>query len=334
MKILLIANYIRSRGGIAVQVEILKEKLAKEGNAVSLFNTKWNIFYRFLILPFQLMYVGRKQDIFHIHGCSHAGFFPIVLGVLLGRILNKKIIITYHGGNAADFFAKYPRFISYIFKKANRIIVLSRFLAEEFSKYGIETEIIPNIINKNGSNYIQRKYFSPQIVTTRSLSSVYDIKTALNAFAIVQKKYVNATLHIVGAGPEESELKKMVVEKDIKNVVFTGRVDNNEIYKYLELADFWCNPTTKDNMPVSLLEAINAGLVIISTNVGGIPYMVEHNKSAWLVNKGDAYEMANGILYLIENPDKAQSLIINARATLQQYDWESIKGRLFQLYNN
>jgi L-malate glycosyltransferase len=305
-KVLLIANYIKSRGGIAVQVELLMEKLTNEGNEVSLFNTKKSLFYRFFILPFQLIHAGKVKDIFHIHGCSYAGFFPIVLGVCIGRLLNKKIIITYHGGNASEFFAKYPRIIKFIFKQADKIIVLSQFLADEFLKYGIKTEIIPNIINKKGIDYLQRKYFFPQLITTRSLSSVYDIKTAINAFAIVQKKYINASLHIVGIGPEELELKKIVSEKGIQNVVFTGLVNNNEIYEYLKLADFWCNPTTKDNMPVSLLEAINAGLVIVSTNVGGIPYMVEHNKSAWLVNKGDSAEMAKGILHLIENQDIAQ----------------------------
>jgi glycosyltransferase involved in cell wall biosynthesis len=87
-------------------------------------------------------------------------------------------------------------------------------------------------------------------------------------------------------------------------------------------------------MPVSLLEAISAGLVVVSTDVGGISCMVEHKKSAWLFDKGDSEAMANGILFLLANPDICKTLISNARSTLCQYQWESNRKKVLNLYNN
>lgn len=329
-QILLIANY-KSVGGIAVQVKLLIEKLKSEKVNVTSLNTKGNFLYR-LTLPFKLIICGWHSNIFHIHGCSNLGFFPIVLGTLIGKLLNKKIIVTYHGGGAAEYFAKHPLFIRFIFKRADKIIVLSKYLEKIFMQYGFTTHIVPNIINTNESQFVKRPTLSPKLISTRTLNPVYDIPTLIHAFEIVQKKYPDASLTIVGSGQDEIDLQKLVKDKALNNVYFTGVVNNEEIYHYLKNADFWCNPTTKDNMPVSLIEAINAGLVIISTDVGGIPYMVEHKKSAWLVKKGDFKGIADGIVYLLENQNTTQSLIYTAKSTLYQYKWAYIKEKLADIY--
>lgn len=334
MEILLIGNLPKRAGGIAVQIRLLKEKLEEEGKSVCLINTKQSFLKRILYLPLLLTFKGLRKNVFHIHGCSYAGFFPIVLGVTIGKLLKKKIIVTYHGGDGKVYFEKHGKFASFFLKKATKVIVLSGFLKSVFDKYGIHAEVIPNILNISSQHFVERNTFYPNLITTRALARIYDITTAIEALAIVQKKYPHASLYIVGTGPEEETLKRIVTDRGIKNVFFTGYVANKEIYYYLSKADIWCNPTTKDNMPMSMLEAINAGLVVVSTNVGGIPYMVEHEKSAWLVNKGDPSGMAKGIFKIVDNPQLAQGFIKNARATLNNYDWTQIRGRLFAIYEN
>jgi L-malate glycosyltransferase len=334
MEILLIGNQPKRAGGLAVQIRLLKEKLEEEGIRVSLVNTKQSLLKRIFYLPLLLAFKGFRKNVFHIHGCSYAGFFPILLGVIIGKLLRKKIIVTYHGGDAKAYFDRHGKFAAFFLKKATKVIVLSEFLKSVFKKYGIRTEVIPNILNISSHHFVERNTFFPNLITTRALARIYDIATAIDALAIVQKRYPHATLYIVGTGPEESTLKRIVTDRGIKNVFFTGYVANKEIYYYLNKADIWCNPTTKDNMPMSMLEAINAGLVVVSTNVGGIPYMVEHEKSAWLVNKGDSIGMAKGIFKIIDDPQLAQGFIKNARATLCNYDWTQIKGRLFAIYEN
>lgn len=332
-KILLIANSERNIGGIVVQVNLLMQKLRSENKRVSLLNTKGLFFYR-LFLPVKLFMYGKNVSIFHIHGCSKLGFFPIVLGTLMGRVMRKKVIVTYHGGGADEFFKKYSSFIRFIFSKVDEIIVLSRYLESIFLKYGFKTHVIPNILDIKESHFVERQLLKPRLITTRTLNPVYSIETAICAFELVQKRYPEASLIIVGSGTNEDKLKMLVQQKALKNVLFTGAVKNEEIYNYLKEADFWCNPTTKDNMPVSLIEAINAGLAIVSTNVGGIPYMVEDKKSAWLVEKADFQEMSNGVIYLLENQEMAKKLIHNAKLSLYQYEWKYIKNKLIEVYES
>lgn len=334
MEILLIGNIPQHAGGIAVQMKLLREKLEQEGIRVAMINTKRNALIRLSFLPALLILKGLRKNVFHVHGCSHAGFFPIVLAVLIGKLLHKKVIVTYHGGNAKGFLEKQGKFAAFILKRATKVIVLSGFLKNVFDKYGVQTEVIPNILDINNFHYVERKVISPNLITTRALARIYDIATAIEALSIVQKRYPQASLYIVGTGPEEETLKRIVTDRGIKNVFFTGYVANQAIYHYLSKADIWCNPTTRDNMPMSMLEAINAGLVVVSTNVGGIPYMVEHEKSAWLVNKGDSIGMADGIFKMLDNPQLAKGFISNARATLYNYDWTHIRGRLFAIYEN
>ncbi|MCJ7482986.1 MAG: glycosyltransferase family 4 protein [Thermodesulfovibrionales bacterium] len=309
----------------------MKEKLEAENIEVALFNTKKPNILR-VFLPFLLLSAGRRYDIFHVHGCSYAGFFPIGLGVLVGKLLKKKIIVTYHGGGAEKFFSLHQKLIKYVFTRADHIIVLSEYLKNIFAKHGLNTDIIPNIIEMEPGNYRARTAFKPVMITTRSLEAVYDLKTAIEAFALVKCKYNDAMLYVVGTGREELALKKYVTEAKIRDVIFTGYIENERIYEYLMKADFWLNPTMEDNMPVSLIEAIQAGLVVVSTNAGGIPFMVEHKKSAWLVDKGDSQAMGEGILYLLANPEICKTLVGNARSSLGNYQWEHIREKILSLY--
>jgi len=334
MSILLIANCSKLGGGIATQVHQLKRKFDSEKIYSEIFNTKKSWFNRLFVMPFQLWKKGASTSIFHIHGCSYAGFYPIILGVLVGTFLNRKILITYHGGDADAFFRRFPRFVSYFFRRANRIIVQSTFLANIFKKLGFDAHVVPNIIEFQPSNGGNRTPVSPRIITTRTLKGIYAVEVAVKAFAIVQKKYPDAILYIVGAGPEERKLRDQVASMSLNNVFFTGRLQNEEVYTYLQKANIWCNPSTKDNMPVSLLEAINAGLAVVSTNVGGIPYMVEHQKSALLVPVNDSKLLANSVIRLIEDQDLAQNIIRNAKSTLSQYSWPQVRNKLLPLYYN
>ena len=333
MNVLLIANCSKIGGGITVQVKLLNKKLDLENIQSLIFNTKTTWFQRFFFLPVKLLVIGNPYNTFHIHDCSYAGLYPIILGVLVGRILKKRIIITYHGGDAAKFFDAFPRFVSFFFRSANMIIVQSSYLADIFNKIGFDVKIVPNIIEFNQPFNFNETEISPRIITTRNLKSIYAIGIAIKAFSLVQSIYPDASLYIIGTGPEEKKLKDMVCEMGLKNVHFTGYLKNEDVYEYLRKANFWCNPSTKDNMPVSLLEAINAGLVIVSTSVGGIPHMVEHQKSALLVPVNAPSEIANAIICVLQNQINSHTLINYAKSTLLQYRWENVKDKLLPLYN-
>lgn len=330
MKVLLICNYKPGVGGISGQVEILQRKLSSEGHTADIFSTKASVLKR-LLLPLQLRSAAKRYDVLHIHCCSGWGFLPAVVGVTVGRSLKKRVVLTYHGGGGEQFFDKRTRLIKHYLTHTEANIVLSGFLAKVFDKHQLPYTIIPNIIEFDGSHYSERKEIKPHFICTRALEPLYNIPCILRAFQKVQTELPEATLTLVGGGSEHENLIHLSQEMELKNVSFTGRVDNKEIYRYLDKADIMLSSPKVDNMPVSLLEAMNAGLLVISSNVGGVPYMIDNN-TGYLFPSDDSDALASLMIQAAQQPLESLSLIRNAHQAVDSYRWENIKDKLYHTY--
>lgn len=333
MKVLLVTNYKQGRGGISGQVELLHKHLNEDGVETAIFDTKGSAFKRFLIFN-RLVKIAKNYDVIHANGCSGAGMIPIIFSVIAGRINKKRVVVTYHGGGADNFFAKHTRLVKKYLTKTDANIVLSGFLAKVFDKYSIPYTIIPNIVELDANAYRERETVNPNYVSIRTLSSLYNIECIIRAFDIVKTKLPEAKLTIVGDGPSRAELEKMVADMRIKDVTFTGRVPNSDIYKYLDGSDIMLSAPKIDNMPVSLLEAFNAGLLVISSNVGGVPYMVEDGVNGLLFESNNHQMLAEKMAEAVENGEKSKEMIWKAKSCVCDYTWGNIKDRLLEIYNN
>lgn len=330
-RVLLVANYKSGIGGISVQVNSINEKLIEENIKSEIFSTKGSILFRFFSI-FRLLVVGRKFDVFHIHGCSYLGFFPIVVGCIIGKILKKKIVITFHGGDANDFFAKHTKFVRFFLTKSDENIVLSGFLGEVFDKYKIPYIVIPNLIELSKNTFKQRDKFEPNFISVRSLRKLYNIECILKAFAEVQSTYTNAKLQILGDGNYRDKLEEYAKELKLKNVDFIGQVSSDDIYKHLSKADVFLSSPYVDNQPVSILEAFNAGLLVISSNVGGIPYMIKDGETGLMFGSNNCKELAEKMIFAIQQQDISKRMVLNAYNELEKYTWQEIKYKLLKLY--
>ena len=137
---------------------------------------------------------------------------------------------------------------------------------------------------------------------------------------------------LVGDGSLHEDLMLQVKQMGVPNVVFTGRVDNGEIVQYLDQADVMLSAPKVDNMPVSLIEAMNAGLLIISSNVGGVPYMIEDGVDGLLFESDNDQELAEKMIWAVNNPGEVRTLIHNASQRVKDYSWDRVKDKLYQLY--
>jgi len=331
-KVLIIANYTKLVGGISGQVEILLEKFNNKSVNTTLFNTKSSNIKRFF-MPIKLYFISKDFDIFHVHGCSGLGFFPILIGVIIGKISNKKIIITYHGGGLENFINSYPKLIKYFLTQANTLTVPSIYLFDILKKNSINAVHLPNVIREDNVFFKEREKIHPKLIVTRSLEKVYNISLVIKAFEKIKKKFNEITLLIVGDGPLKSDLQKYIADNEIKDVVFTGRVKNSEIGTMLNKADIYINPTTADNMPLSLFEAFACGLPVISTNVGGLPNFITNNENGFLINSNDVNSLIDKIEYILLNQENIRIIISNAYLTFEMYTWVNLKRDYYQLYN-
>ena len=325
MKILFICNYKPGVGGISGQVEALQRHLREEGHSADIFSTKGTAIER-LSMPHKLRKAVRNYDVIHIHCCSDWGFLPAVVGVNASKREGKRTVLTYHGGGAGTFFAKHEKLVKKWLSRTDINIVLSGFLGSVFDKYSIPYTIIPNIIELDSSLYRERTSLKPDFICIRSHEKIYNIPCILRAFKRVQEKIPDATLTLVGDGSLHGELVSQAAGMGLKNVVFTGRVDNSNIYEYLDKADILLSSPTVDNMPVSLLEAMNAGLLVIASNVGGVPYIIENGVTGHLFISNDSIELAEKMIRVLVHQDESLSIINKAKKETKKYSWDSIKS--------
>lgn len=333
MNILLISNYIPAMGGIHGQVEMLHYHLNREDGAIAdIFSTKGNPISRLWKL-LRLLFVASRYDILHIHACSYWGMLPAVFGIIAGKLNRKKIIITYHGGEADQYFAKYKRFVQRWMGRADKVIVLSGFLEEIFNRYAIPCVVIPNIIHLRPIEPREKSHeVAPRFISIRHLRPLYNIPCILKAYKVVSEQYPNATLDILGQGDMRAELEQYVADNHLTGIRFLGQVPNDKIYDYFAEANIILSAPKADNMPVSLLEAMNAGLLVISSRVGGVPYMITHEETGLLFESDNADDMAKKMLWALEHLEEVQIMIANAQTDVQKYSWKNIKKQLFEVY--
>jgi len=111
-------------------------------------------------------------------------------------------------------------------------------------------------------------------------------------------------------------------------------VRKEDVPEKLADADIFLNTARIDNTPVSVLEAMASGLCVVSTNVGGISYLVRAEREALLVSPNDAEGMAEAVRRIIIEPDLSRRLSYNARRKAEQLDWSIILPRWEKLLSS
>ena len=333
MRVLFVCNYKPGVGGISGQVEILQRKLREEGLVADVFSTKASAWKRLRMLP-KLRRKAKNYDVLHVHCCSGWGFLPAVLGIKAGKRLGKRVVLTYHGGGGASFFDKHPRLVRKYLMQTDANIVLSGFLAKVFDKHQLPYTIIPNIIELDASHYRDRSALCPRYICIRAHEMLYNLPCILRAFQQIRQTFPEASLILVGDGSQHEQLKQQVETMGLQHVVFTGRVVNKEIYRYLDQADVMLSAPKVDNMPVSLIEAMNAGLLVISSRVGGVPYMVEDGVNGLLFESDNDAQLAEKMQWAVEHPVESYNITKQAFQSVKKYSWDYIRGLLFSAYNN
>ena len=340
-------------GGMANQTRQLAQLLREEGATVELiqvnqaYRPQWvsrfkglRAIFRLINYTAQLWQAANHVQLFHVMANSGWSWHLFAAPVIwIGKIKGVPVIINYRGGEAGAFFDKSFFWVKPSLDRTTEIIVPSGFLEAVFNKRGYSTRIVPNIIDlsrfspKEGLPHPLQEKDVINILAARNLELIYDNATALRAFKLVKEKIPSVHLTIAGSGSEDEYLKRLAKELAIDNsVTFTGRIDNKDMPALYQSADIMVNGSLIDNMPISLLEALACGIPIVSTNVGGIPQLVEHDKTALLVTAKDHTAMADALLELINNESKRNKIRKNGLKSIEQYTWFNVKNRLLPIY--
>jgi glycosyltransferase involved in cell wall biosynthesis len=297
----------------------------------------------FRLCPYllQLWRTAGQVRLFHIMANSGWSWHLFAApAIWIGWLRGVRVIVNYRGGEAEDFFSRSFRWIRPSLERVTTVIVPSGFLADVFKRRGIATRIVPNIVDVHrfGAGRRQarsREEAGPQLLVTRNLEPIYDIDTALRVLQQVRKTFPGTSMTICGSGPERHRLMALAQALGIDSaVVFTGRVENEQMAELYRSADIMVNPSLADNMPISVLEALASGVPVVSTQVGGVPYLVQHEKTALLVAPGDVDAMAKAVIRVLEAPNLADRLVSAGLGEIQQYTWPSVREGLQSVYTD
>jgi glycosyltransferase involved in cell wall biosynthesis len=248
----------------------------------------------------------------------------------------RPVVVNYRGGEAERFLARSSRLVRISLCRARIVVVPSGFLRQIFAGHGVAAEVVPNIVDLNlfRSRALPGELpESPHIVVTRNLEAIYDNETAIRALAVLRRTFPTCRMSIAGTGPELARLRQVAVECGVAEAVsFLGRLEREAIAALYQSADVALNPSRVDNMPNSLLEALASGVPVVSTDVGGVPYMVENGRTALLIPSQDAQAMAEGVAHILRDRGLARRLASAGLDDVGQFGWPEVRSRWLEIY--
>lgn len=273
-----------------------------------------------------------RHDIIHIFSASYSSFVIAPTPALkIAKLFGKKTILNYRSGEARDHLTN-SKFAHTIIRQFDRIVTPSRYLVDVFGEFGYQAQTVHNFVETEKYKFRDRVPLRPIFFSNRNFEAHYNVSCTLRAFALVQEKYLHATLTIAGDGKERDTLRKLAAELKLRNTEFIGLVAQDEMPGLSDAADILLNSPNLDNMPNSLIEAYAAGLPIVSTNAGGIPYILRHNETGLLVDVNDHKAMAREAIRLLEDRFLASKLIENGKTESKKYTWDSVREDWLNLY--
>lgn len=210
----------------------------------------------------------------------------------------------------------------------------SGYLKTALEQAGFNATCIPNFIRIERYPFVQRARIRPNLLWVRAFEQTYHPEMSVRVFAAIQKTYPEAQLCMVGPDKDGSMecCKLLVAQLGIsQQVQFPGQMTKA---KWIELSadyDIFLSTPHFDNTPVSVVEAMALGLPVVSTGVGGMPYLIEHGKDGLLSPDADEAAMIRHLRRLLTDPDLAGSINRNARQKVESFDWKMVEKQWLEL---
>ncbi|MDB6021896.1 MAG: putative glycosyltransferase [Pedosphaera sp.] len=334
--ILLVGNFLSASGGARGVCEELALRLAVGGMRVittsaqparipRLFDMLWTVHRQ------RARYAVAQVDVYS----GPAFIWAEAVCAWLKR-LGKPFILTLHGGNLPDFARRHARRVRRLLASADAVTTPSRFLLERMSGHGAELHLLPNALELGRYPFRLRERAAPSLIWLRAFHEIYNPALATEVVKLLVGQFPKIHLTMVGPDKGDGSLvraRALAAKWGVANrVSFPGAVSKEQVPEWLQRADIFLNTTNIDNTPVSVLEAMACGLCVVSTNVGGLPYLLKSEQTALLVPPKDAEAMSAAVRRLLVESDLPPRLSQSARTQVEAHDWRVILPQWQELF--
>jgi N-acetyl-alpha-D-glucosaminyl L-malate synthase BshA len=262
---------------------------------------------------------------------------------LVKKLFDIPYVIYCHG---SDVYLpwKFKKIISkLVIKNAAAVVVLTNNMKDEIKKNydrnvlvipnGIDSEKFKNLSQEKIRDELNIKQNETIIIFIGTLKPVKGVQYLIEAMEILRQKNLDVKLLLIGDGKEKQNLEKLVKKLKLeKHVKFIGKIQNEEIPKYMALSNIFVLPSLSEGFPLTILEAMACGLPIVTTMVRGIPEVVEDGENGFLVEPKNPKEIAEKVLLLLKDDKLREKISNNNKEKAKKYSWENVVEKLEKVY--
>ena len=295
------------------------------------FNTASAVTALWSVLPRVLK--GFRPDVIHAHTLG----FDSEIGVWLKKKLGCPLVVTTHGsdtsipveqGNAAAL----KPWCDHV----DRVVAVSSALADKLRTCGTQTPVsvilngfqsqaLPASMEKRPFSFIQVGHLLEQ-------KRVY---ITVQAFAALKKRYPEASLTLIGQGPERERLETLCLDLGVKGSVrFSGQIPNQEVLSEMGRTRFFVMPSVREGFGIVYLEAMACGCVTIGTEGEGIADLIVNGVNGFLVPPDNPDAIVRVIDWCLQNPEQTEAIAERSRKDARSLTWENNAAQYIQLFNS
>ena len=341
---------LQSGGGMGTVTRLMVEwyKLNREEMPVLVLDPRGgsSVAWSLLRLPYTFILlvatrITGKYDVLHLQVSERSSFVRKGAILALGRLLGMKVVVHHHGAELIPFYRSTTQMmrgiVHWTTSRCDVNIVLGKhwqvFLKEEVAidedRILIKANAVPDIKEKNELIGQDPWHF----LIAANLSDRKGIGDLLVAIEILQRKSLPVRLTVAGGG-EVDRFKRMAKSLGIADRCnFTGWIDPKDLKNLLKSDVNLVLPSYNEGLPMTILEALSAGVPIITTPVGSIPEHLINGVHCIYVVPGEPEKIASAIQKLAENPALRTSLKLNGRKLYnERFEFDSYMKWMMDLY--
>ena len=316
-------------------------------NFLFLFQVPFLLIAQFLIVTSSIK--NKKDYLINAHWIFPQGF----IAALYRKFFRIPVVLSVHGG---DIFYRqkgfYKILVQYTLKNVDAILCVSTAIKQEISRefpqlknkiHVVSMGIDPDFFTPLKKNASLKKKLNadPLLIYVGRLSEKKGIEYAVNAFPSVLEKFPSAKFVIIGYGAQEKRLKEITESLLLgKNVLFLGEKTPEEIAEFLASADIFVGPSViaqdgnREGLPVSFMEAMASGCPVVITDLPGNYDLVDNGKNGVIVQQKSVNALKTGIISLLENTHKRETLAREGRKKIQDaFSWNEISRKYCIVFN-
>lgn len=333
-----------SKGGIATVIANFEKTFTSENVNIH-YIASWKegspLFkiWMFLKAIMQLCYLAIIQniDIVHIHTSQKGSLYRKMIFINIAKFFRAKVILHMHGSRFGIFYDNQSSFLQKIIvnhlNRLDHIIVLSEAWKTYYENLcGTPVTIMENAVEVPHNNPYNNT--SKTIVTFGNVSQEkgsYDLLRAIQSLGAAYQEYEFIFYGIGDISNAEAQIQK----SQLTNVTLGGWVESQQKQSILEGALLHVLPSYHEALPMAILETMAHGIPNISTNVGGIPQIINNQQNGLLIEPGDVNELHDAIADLLDNQETRQQMSQKAHQAVQsQFSMDACNTKWEQLYQS